>query len=137
MTPAQMQVRDAEAALADHSGAPAGPVRRNTNGRPLSSVDEALMELAAPAAGSRHSGAIYGRLCDVAYINDLHAQTAANAVLAEVTRLDTCVVVESRECALAVLEHFSRKRAGYVTCKISNEAMPADKQARTGTTLCA
>jgi hypothetical protein len=130
-----MRVREAEAALADQPAAPTGPGRRSASGRPLGGIDEALMELAAPAEGgsSRPPGAIYGRLRDVAYVSNPHALAAVNAVLAEVASLETCVVVDSRECALAVLEHLSRRRAGYATCKIASEAAPAaHKQARTG-----
>ncbi|KAK9798505.1 hypothetical protein WJX73_004428 [Symbiochloris irregularis] len=84
-------------------------------------VDAAVADLMHMQNTQDLPGRLYGRICDLAVINQDEVITAVNAVLADSCNLASTLVVGQYETASAVISHFRTHKSGLVRCLITTE----------------
>lgn len=83
--------------------------------------DDPVAALHRQSAAGKIPGTVFGRFCDLAMITDVRAAGAVNAVLSQLCKLGSTIVVSSRQTARHVISHYAVTRAGVAHCKIVDE----------------
>lgn len=104
------------------------PNRQYQQQRPSTSgawpaYDAAVQHLHQRLQGS----SFYGRLYNCISISDTAAASAVNTALQEVCDLNRTLIVQDRQAATAVIDHFRQQRIGTVQCKILSELASKSK----------
>ncbi|KAK9831195.1 hypothetical protein WJX74_007025 [Apatococcus lobatus] len=117
LTAIQQELRDESRVMADASTTKAH--------RKQSSLEQAVRTLTLASQAGQLPGVLYGRLHSVIRLKSISSAEPVNSVLHEICRMASCLIVEDRQTAQAVVAYFQEHSIGIVTCKIASEMRAA------------